>query len=108
MLMIKFQAKPFQAVRFQRIQFVRAADVVAELEKQPGNSAHPAARNADEMNGVPFLRQEFCKIDFLRHDCVYFSIVAATRFAASRGARCELFSDIRRSSSRWLIISRIF
>src|SRR5712692_3107123 len=31
------------------------------------------------MNGVPFLRQEFCKIEILRHDCVYFSIVAATQ-----------------------------
>ena len=82
---------------------------MAKLEKKPGNSAHAAPGHADEMNVVPFLRQEFCKsrlrrgyggrVDILRHDWVYFSIVAATRLAASRGARCEHLSDIRRSCS---------
>jgi len=51
----------------------------------------PLAGDADEMNGVPFLRQEFCKIDILRHDCVYFSIVTATRLAASRARVARTF-----------------
>src|SRR2546421_6111714 len=99
MLLIKFQTQAPQPVRFERIQFVRATHVVAKLQEKAGDSAHAAACDADQVNGVSFLRQEFCKIDILRHDSVYFSIVVATRFAASRGASLPDSSDIRRSCS---------
>src|SRR5205085_9164530 len=83
--------------------------MVAELEKKPGNSAHAAAGHADEMNVMSFLRQKFCQVDISRgHDWVYFSMVAATRLAASRGANRPAASDIRRSCSGSSIISRIF
>ena len=108
MLLIKLQAEPLEPISFERIQFVRAADIVAELKEKAGDSAHAAAGHADEMDGVPFLRQEFCKIDILRHDCVYFSMVAATRLAASRGASRAALSDIRRSCSGRSIITLIF
>src|SRR5438477_20773 len=86
----------------------RRGFAVHSNKEKPGNSAHPAPSDANEVNVVPFTRQEFCKIDILRHDWVYFSIVTATRLAASRGARCEHLSDIRRSCSGRSIMSRIF
>src|ERR671925_221551 len=104
MLVKKFQPEPLEPIGFECVQFVRAAHFVPELKKQSGDSAHSASRDADQMDCVPLACQKFRKIDILRHDCVYFSIVAATRFAASRGASCEDFSDIRcRCSGRSII-----
>jgi len=74
--------------------------VAALLEYGRPAPMRAAPGDPDEMNVVPFLGQEFCKIDIrLGHDWVYFSMVAATRLAASRGARWEHLSDIRRSCS---------
>src|SRR2546430_16078176 len=80
---------------------------MSELKKQSRDPAQPGAGNADEVNRVSLARQKFRKIDILRHDCVYFSMVAATRFAASRGASCEDFSAIRRRCSGRSTRSRI-
>jgi hypothetical protein len=40
---------------------------VAELEENPRDSTHATAGDADQLHAMPFLRQEFCKIDVLRH-----------------------------------------
>src|SRR5690242_10000458 len=99
MLPIKFQAEPLKPCGFLRIQFVRTADVVTKLQQQPGNPTHSAAGDADQVNTMALSSQKFSQVGIFRHDWVNFSIVIATRFAASPGASCNAFSDIRRSCS---------
>src|SRR6202011_3754075 len=99
MFLIKLQPQLLESPCLRRIEFVGPAHFVAELKEKSGNSAHAATGDADQMNAMTFARQKFRKIDILGHHRVNFSMVVATRSAASRGARLADFSDICRTCS---------
>src|SRR5262245_3517982 len=128
MLILKAQAEPLQSIRLGRRGLVGPADGVSQRNEKPCETAHTASRHADQVNLMLFTGQKSrqvryrlaawkffatriaaCGSCFRReiHEWVYFSIVFATRPAASLGARRAQFADICCSSCRFSITWRI-
>ena len=90
------QAELREPLGFERARLVRAAHIVPELEQERGDSAHPAPGNADQMDRVPLLGEEFLEIEFRRRrrhgaDCIFpsFRRPIRPRFSARARAACS-------------------
>jgi hypothetical protein len=73
-LAAKLQTELLQSIGFERSDFIGTTYLVTELEQKRRDPAHPAARDADKMNAVPFLREQFLQIGFrrARHEwCIF-------------------------------------
>ena len=55
-----------EPLRLERARFVGAAHVVPEFEEKRSDSTHSAAGDADQMDRVPFLGEEFWEIEVRR------------------------------------------
>src|SRR3954471_24601391 len=62
MFAMKFQAKALQPIGLETSDFIGATDFVSKLKQERSDSTHAASGDANEMNPVPFLRENFLQV----------------------------------------------
>ena len=63
-----------EPIRLEGARLVRSTHFMPELEKERGDSAHPAAGDADQMDRVPLLGEEFLKVDLRRRRVIWLTV----------------------------------